>query len=85
MKNIKKNFFGYAAIALALVMVTVTAFAFTTNDVTAHDYTLENVEISRAFLGNCKNIFSVDEPGNITYSGLHGKYVGQASGEIVNP
>ena len=28
MKNIKKNFFGYAAIALALVMVTVTAFAF---------------------------------------------------------
>ncbi len=30
MKNIKKNFFGYAAIALALVMVTVTAFAFTT-------------------------------------------------------
>ena len=28
MKNIKKNFFGYAAIALTLVMVMVTAFAF---------------------------------------------------------
>ena len=28
MKNIKKNFFGYAAIVLTLVMVTVTAFAF---------------------------------------------------------
>lgn len=28
MKNIKKNSFGYAAIAVALVMVTVTAFAF---------------------------------------------------------
>ena len=28
MKNIRKNFFGYASIALALVMVTVTAFAF---------------------------------------------------------
>lgn len=62
-----------------------TAFAFTTNDVTAHDYTLENVEINRAFLGNCKNIFSVDEPGNITYSGLHGKYVTESAGEIVNP
>jgi len=29
MRNIKKNFFGYAAIMLTLVMVTVTAFAFT--------------------------------------------------------
>ena len=28
MKNIKKNLFGYAAIALTLMMVTVTAFAF---------------------------------------------------------
>ena len=28
MKNIRKNFFGYAAIVLTLVMVTVTAFAF---------------------------------------------------------
>ena len=28
MKNIKKNFFGYAAIVLTLVMATVTAFAF---------------------------------------------------------
>ena len=35
MKNIKKNFFGYAAIAVALVMVTVTAFAFGTPGGTA--------------------------------------------------
>jgi len=46
MRNIKKNFFGYAAIVLTLVMVTVTAFAFTQPSAEAEAVTIsENVTI----------------------------------------
>ena len=66
MKNIKKNFFGYAAIAVALVMVTVTAFAFGTPGGTAE---AEAVTIS-------ENATIVTSPFTAAVQKVHGSVVG---------
>ncbi len=64
MKNIKKNFFGYAAIVLALVMVTVTAFVQPANTAEA-----EAVTIS-------ENATIVTSPFTAAVQKVHGSVVG---------
>ncbi len=66
MKNIKKNFFGYAAIALTLVMVTVTAFSFVEPMNTAG---AEAVTIS-------ENATIVTSPFTAAVKQVHGSVVG---------
>jgi len=81
MKNIKKNFFGYAAIVLTLVMVTVTAFAFTPPAATAE---AETVTISQ-------NATVVTSPFTAAVKKVHSSVVGvnnytmQMSGGGYNP
>ena len=56
-----------------------TAFDFDYNE---ENYTLKNVIVSRAFLGNCKKPFSMRQKGSLVYSELYGKTVENKSGEI---
>ena len=57
-----------------------TAFDF---DINAEMYTLENVIINRAFVGNCQKIFNVRENGNVIFRDVYGKYVEKQNGEII--
>ena len=56
-----------------------TAFDFDYNE---ENYTLKNVIINRAFIGNCKKPFSMRQKGSLVYSELYGKNVENKSGEI---
>ena len=56
-----------------------TAFDFDYNE---ENYTLKNVIVSRAFLGNCKNPFSMRQKGSVVFRELYGKTVENKSGEI---
>lgn len=58
------------------------AFDFDIN--TAHERTLENVVISRAFLGNCRTVFNLREKGNVIFKELYGANVAESAGEIRN-
>ena len=66
MRNIKNNFFGYAAIVLVLVMVTVTAFAFVQPSGTAE---AEVVTVS-------ENTTIVTSPFTAAVQKVHGSVVG---------
>ena len=51
-------------------------------DVNEEMYTLENVVINRAFVGNCKNVFSLNQKGNVIFREIYGKHVEQQNGEL---
>jgi polygalacturonase len=57
-----------------------TAFYFDHNE---EVYTLDNVIINRAFLGNCEKIFNMNQNGNVIFRDLYGKHVKEQSGEII--
>ena len=56
-----------------------TAFDFDFNE---ENYTLNNVMINRAFVGNCKNIFSMRQKGSVIFRDIYGKNVKEQCGEI---
>jgi hypothetical protein len=56
-----------------------TAFDFDTNQ---ELHTLKNVVISRAFLGNCQNIFNMKQKGNVIFRELYGKHIETQNGEV---
>jgi hypothetical protein len=56
-----------------------TAFDFDYNE---ENYTLKNVIINRAFIGNCKKPFGMRQKGSAVYSELYGNHVESKSGEI---
>ena len=56
-----------------------TAFDF---DINEGAYTLDNVVINRAFLGNCEKVFGMRQNGNVIFRDLYGKHVEKQNGEI---
>lgn len=56
-----------------------TAFDF---DVNEEIYTLDNVIIHRAFLGNCEKIFNVKQKGTVTFCDVYGKNVKEPCGSV---
>ena len=56
-----------------------TAFDFDFNE---DNFMLDNVIINRAFLGNCKNIFSMKQKGSVIFRDLYGKNVKEQCGEV---
>ena len=53
-------------------------------DVNEENYNLKNVVISKAFVGNCKNVFNVKQTGKIVFNNIFGEHVENQSGEVVN-
>ena len=56
-----------------------TAFDFDFNE---ENYTLSNVIINRAFLGNCKKAFSMRQKGSFIFRDIYGKNITEQNGEI---
>lgn len=56
-----------------------TAFDFDFNE---ENYTLSNVIINRAFLGNCKKAFSMRQKGSVIFRDIYGKNITEQNGEI---
>ena len=57
-----------------------TAFDF---DINEERYTLDNVIINRAFLGNCKNVINMNQNGNVIFREIYGRHVEKQNGEVV--